>query len=104
MSTSQISDEFLNNLSLLADDSTATDFIFDHFDTLFSNGQFKEANQDLQNINPDTINTTLLISILCITLAAKSHLPERPTLFEKIKNLLLTREGDRTDRLLEGLC
>ena len=78
------------------------DKIYDNFDTLMRNGEFKEIDRILDRIQPEDYSSTLLIGYLTITGAAKSKLESRPALFDRIKKHL-DDMGRNEPGLLDGL-
>lgn len=81
------------------------DAILRHFDELFSNGQFTDADRELQDVDVSTYSTVLLIALLTATAPASSELRERAGLLGRVRAELETRPEDahRIDRLLVGL-
>ena len=81
-----------------------TDYIFDKIDEAFCNGQFNLVDAILPQIDFEKLNPTLLISLLCITLAAKSKLNNRNDFYLKVEeHFLRTRGIEKTERLLKNL-
>lgn len=88
-------------------DRKAVGAIFKQFNDLMLAGDFERCDQllrDAEEKTPASISPTMTVSLLAITLAAKSKLRFRGPLFEKTKSGLLSTYGeDRTKRILAGL-
>ena len=97
-------EEFLEKLQKIEDIDKATDFIFEEFDDLFWAGEFQECDEILASINLETLDPTLSMAFLTITLAAKSKLLQRQAFYDKVEEIFLAQRGEeKTKRLLGGL-
>lgn len=85
-------------LDKLGKTDEAIDLIFDGIDNMLSSGKFKEVDDILKNVTINDWSDDLCLSFLAITLSAKSRLPSRGALFNKIKQRFANKEG-----ILSGL-
>jgi len=85
----------------------AIDVVFNTIDDLLLAGEFDSVNQMLQDLiefGVERLSDTLIVAFLTITLAAKSKLPARQPLFDKIeKHFEKTHSNEDVFKLLQGL-
>jgi hypothetical protein len=84
----------------------AIDLIFKTFDKYLDEARFDTCNEIIREVNkaPSEFMSTLLVSFLTITLAAKTHIPARSALYASAEGIFCQRYGeDRTRRMLLGL-
>ena len=82
------------------------DVVFEKFNNLQNDGEFSRCDEAIESLlkKIDRIKPTLLVSFLVITLAAKSKLRLRATLYAAIEAALRKQFGeDRTRKILVGL-
>ena len=86
-------------------DRAAGDLLFERVDDAFLDGRFQEINELLPTIKLELLNPTLLVGWLCITFAAKPHLPSRDALVLRVEQRLrdLGEPEVRITGLLQGL-
>lgn len=80
----------------------ALDLIYDSVDENLRMGKFQQLDSILAQEQIADLSVDLLLGILTATLPARSQLPSRQKIFEKIKNTLIVR-GEYEDGLLVGL-
>lgn len=80
------------------------DKLFDYVDDCFIQGNFKEVDDFISTIPINIISLQLIISILSITLAAKTKLRNRNKFVKDAEEVILKTESkERCKRLLDGL-
>lgn len=84
-------------------DDKAIDHIYEKVNYMFRSGQFEQVDQALAMLDPRTLPTLLIISILTITFAAKHKLQNRTQFFQKSKDHLTEIREKDIDALLGGL-
>ena len=82
---------------------TAIDVLFKNIDSMSRNGEFEECDRLLLEIDLDKLNTSLMVALLSITLAAKNQLPQRVQVIAAIKSRLQETDPDRVENLLKRL-
>jgi len=85
------------------DEDNAMDTLFDVFDDLHCARKFEQSNALLETVEVDRLNTTLLVGVLSITYQARSHLPSRTAVVQKIEERLTLLAPDRVVSLVKGL-
>ena len=81
----------------------ALSLLFTKIDELLRKSEFDKVNKTLEGLIIDNYSMLLLVGFLTITLAAKSKLPYRKNLFEKIKNKIKKECSEHLNGLLVGL-
>ncbi len=82
----------------------AIDLLFEKIDDLLIDHKLAEVNSILNIIDLNKLNKNLFIGLLVITNIAKSYLPNRKSLIEKIKVILKKDENEESiNKLLGGL-
>jgi hypothetical protein len=99
-------EDFLQSVYLLADvgdTRRAIDEIFDYFNGLLrSAGKLNVCNGTLAAVDLESINPTLMVAFLSITLPVKGDLWARPGFFAAVRRKLIEERGeDRASRLLD---
>lgn len=97
-------DNFLDKVYLLSrldKVDSATDLIFDYIDWLLRAGEFNTCNELLLRVDVEKLTTTLMLSFLTITAAAKSKLGARSDMYQRVESRM-TRlmDGDVTRHLI----
>ena len=82
--------------------SEAMMVMFRKIDRMFCDGEFEQANQDIQDIDLDRLSPTLLVGLLSITYAAKEHLPYRKQMALNIADRLKELVPDRWENLMKN--
>jgi len=78
--------------------------LFRGIDNLLCEGKFEQVNQDLQDIDLEKLDSTLLVGLLSITFAAKKHLPYREPMTLKLAERLKVLVPDKWERLIKNRC
>ena len=79
----------------------ALDTLFDEIDSWLCEGAFDAVDACLRSVDLRLLDTSTMIGLLTITLAANSHLPGRTALRERIAERLSAHP--KRDELLQGL-
>ncbi len=66
----------------------ALDLLYDAVDQLLHERSFDACSRMLANLDVGRLNVDVMVGALSITLAAKSSLPERPALVERVERQL----------------
>ena len=82
--------------------NSALDVVYNHVDEMLLAGMFPELDDRLVSINCDDYSVDLLLAMLTITHAAKSHLPHRKDFYNRVEDSI-RRRGELEDGLLYGL-
>jgi hypothetical protein len=80
----------------------ALDLIYDSFDERFQKGEFEALEQLLSGIRPADLPVDILLGILTATLPARTKLPSRAELYQRVEATLKER-GEYEPGLLAGL-
>lgn len=81
----------------------AGDVIMDEMDQMFLDGNFNLANQVLPVIELEKLDTNLVTTFLCITLAARDKLPFREDFVQRAKARLQELAPDRWEKIMNRL-
>ena len=81
----------------------AVDIVFDQIDDLLIAENFGRCNELLLTVDPQRLDTHLMVSVLSITKSAACRLPNRAILFHRVEERLRVVAPDRIVRLLDGL-
>lgn len=81
----------------------AVDDIFGWVDGRLRERRFEEIDSLLESMQIEELPTVVLLAFLTITLPVHDQLINRPAFFRRVKELLIEREGSRTESLLRGL-
>lgn len=68
-------------------------FIYNFIDSRLLENKFDTINQILKELVVDKVPVDLLISVTCITYAARDKLPERSMFFQRARDSVLKRLG-----------
>jgi len=83
----------------------AIDILFKNMNDYFCNGEFEIADEALNIIDINKLDSNLVIGVLSITFAARNHLKNRDAFYKNAVRYYLKRKEskDRIRRLLVGL-
>ena len=81
----------------------ALDVLFDHIDDMLCDGEFQRCDEVIQHIDLERLNTSLLVGVLSITLAAREKLNHRRQVVEAIRKRLEILAPGRVEPLMQGL-
>ncbi len=96
-------EKFYNQIDKCENEDYIIEYIIDTIDNLMSSNNFRLCDEIL-DIDPTKHKTEVTITLLTITLPAKSELKNRNNLYIKIKEHLLNTVGvTETHELLTGL-
>ena len=86
-------------------DDELIDLLIERFDIALSTGFFSVADELLEEIDVDKLNSNLIICILCATRRAGSlgHLLKRQGFVDRARTKLTELHPERVERLMEGL-
>ena len=86
-------------------DEKLIDLLMERFDIALSTGFFSVADDLLEEIDIDKLNSNLIICILCATRRAGSlgHLLKRQGFVDRARVRLTELHPERVERLMEGL-
>ncbi|MCK6514911.1 hypothetical protein L6R46_07650 [Myxococcota bacterium] len=93
----------LYSLVARQDPDSAIDLLIGHVDDLLSAGAFLRCDALLKTIDPERLDSNLVVATLLATRRAAPHLPERPAFIQRARARLLQLAPDRVERLLAGL-
>ncbi len=89
-------DVFLASIYLLSghDDRKAADWVIDYIDDRLNEGEFAECDAVLKNASVDKLSDPLIVTLLGITLAARTHLRSRTGFLDRALAVVGKRRGD----------
>jgi hypothetical protein len=99
------SEDFLaraRRLDQLGQTDVALDIIYSQIDEMLLARKFSLVDDCIENSQTDLYSVDLLLALLTITLAAKTHLPNRAAFYGRVEAALRDR-GELEDGLLIGL-
>jgi|GEM_PF-4751957 len=94
---------WLEELYALNNVDDAIDSIFNKFYDWFEAGGFSDADEALQLMRLDRLNTYLIVAVLSATLPAQSRLPSRVQFVEAARKVFEKTEPNEVEALLSGL-
>jgi len=83
------------------DDDDAADILFSEINHLCREGKFSSIDEFLKAADPVRLNSRLMVSIKCITMAPAKHLKERDDMLERFKVRLKELIPDRYDNIMK---
>ncbi len=80
----------------------ALDTVYLAIDDLCTAGKFTSVEGVLHQVN-ESLSTDLILGILTTTMSARRHLPSRPQIVERARQLFVVRGEDDVEGLMRGL-
>jgi len=84
-------------------DEKLIDLLIERFDIALSTGFFSVADELLEELDIDKLNSNLIICILSATRRARGQLPKRQDFVDRARGRLTELYPERVERLMEGL-
>ena len=81
---------------------SALDMLYDSIDQFMRDGRFAELNTLVESVDVESYSDDILLGLLTSTLPARTKLPSRKHVFQKIKKTL-KRRNDYEEGMLAGL-
>lgn len=94
--------EWLDNAAQMST-RRAVDDIFGWVDGRLCERRFEEIDLLLRDMQIEELPTVVLLAFLTITLPVHDQIINRTAFFRRVRELLIEREGSRTESLLRGL-